>query len=111
MQKTFIIPAITAAFFSVVILPLAQANAAGKTETLYVNNKLVDCVGVGPQKCMQTRTSPKGEWTLFYGGIDGFRYEPGYRYKLKVNVSKIKNPPMDSSNLKYSLVKVLSKKK
>ncbi len=90
---------------------MQQASAAGKNEVLYINNKLVDCVGVGPQKCMQVRKSPKSEWTLFYGGIDSFRYEPGYRYKLKVNVSKIKNPPMDSSSLKYSLVKVLSKKK
>ena len=111
MKKTLIIPAVMAALFGVALLPVQQVSAAGKTETLYINNKLVDCVGVGPQKCMQVRKSLKGEWTLFYGGIEGFRFEPGYRYKLKVNVTKIKNPPMDSSNLKYSLVKVLSKKK
>lgn len=111
MKKTFIIPVVTAAIVGAGLLPMRQASAAGKNEVLYINNKLVDCVGVGPQKCMQVRKSPKSEWTLFYGGIDGFRYEPGYRYKLKVNVSKIKNPPMDSSSLKYSLVKVLSKKK
>lgn len=111
MRKTFIIPVVTAAIVGAGLLPMQQASAAGKNEVLYINNKLVDCVGVGPQKCMQVRKSPKSEWTLFYGGIDGFRFEPGYRYKLKVNVSKIKNPPMDSSSLKYSLVKVLSKKK
>lgn len=111
MKKTFIIPAIAAALFSTALLPVVQANAAGKTETLYVNNKLVDCVGVAPQKCMQVRTSPKGEWTLFYSGIDGFDYEPGYKYKLKVNITKVKNPPADASSLNYKLVKVLSKKK
>jgi len=111
VKKTFIIPVVTAAIVGAGLLSIQQASAAGKNEVLYINNKLVDCVGVGPQKCMQVRKSPKSEWTLFYGGIDGFRYEPGYRYKLKVNVSKIKNPPMDSSSLKYSLVKVLSKKK
>lgn len=111
MKKTLIMPAVMTALFATAFLPVQQANAAGKNEVFYVNNKLVDCVGVGPQKCLQVRKSPKGEWTLFYGAIDGFDYEPGYRYKLKVNVTKVKNPPADASSLNYKLVKVLSKKK
>ena len=29
----------------------------GQTEVLLVNSALVDCVGVGPMKCMQVRSS------------------------------------------------------
>lgn len=106
MKKVWLIP-----MMALSLLTVQNANAAGKTETFYINSKLVDCVGVGPQKCMQVRNSPKSDWTLFYGGIEGFTFVPGYQYKLKVAVTKVKNPPADGSSLNYKLVKMLGKKK
>ena len=50
------------------------------------------------------------EWFYFYGEIMGFQYEEGYVYLLKVRVGEMKNPPMDASSLRYTLVEVLSKK-
>ena len=43
--------------------------------------------------------------------IEGFKYEKGYTWLLKVKKEKIENPPADASNIKYTLVKVISKTK
>ena len=72
-------------------------------KTLYVGSELVDCVGVAPMECMQVRADPSGEWQLFYDQIEGFTFEPGFTYELRVNVATIANPPADGSSLKYTL--------
>ncbi len=41
--------------------------------------------------------------------IEGLEYELGFIYDLEVRVTEIKNPPADASNIKITLVKVLSK--
>lgn len=78
-------------------------------KTLYVGPNLVDCVGVGPMKCMQVKEDPAGEYLLFYSNIEGFSFEAGYEYELKVSVEKIPNPPADGSSLRYKLIEVVSK--
>jgi len=76
---------------------------------LYVGSELVDCIGVAPQKCMLIKKNLDSEWEYFYDQIDGFEFQSGYEYKLKIKVKEIKNPPVDSSSLAYSLVEVLEK--
>ena len=77
---------------------------------LYVGPAQVDCVGLGPQKCLQIRESPRNEWQLLYQGIIGFSYEAGYEYKLLVKRRRIENPPQDASSIELRLVRVLEKK-
>ncbi len=86
-------------------------QGSAKTKTFYVADHLVDCVGVAPQKCMLIREKQTDEWSNFYGNIEGFNYEEGFEYLIKVKVKKIKNPPADGSSLKYTLLEVLRKRK
>jgi len=44
------------------------------------------CVGVGPMQCLSVRQHPDTVWTLFYDGIEGFSFEPGYQYTIRVAV-------------------------
>ncbi|MBZ4190293.1 DUF4377 domain-containing protein [Niabella beijingensis] len=82
----------------------------------WINSSRVDCSGVGPMKCLQVQ---KGDvlkpdaWTLFYGTITGFEYEPGYVYKLVVKEEAIpkEQVPADASSIRYTLVKQLEKQK
>ena len=63
--------------------------------------------------CLQVQREDKlcsEEWSNFYDEIEGFQYEEGYVYELKVRVEEIENPPMDGSSLRYILIEVLSKK-
>ena len=43
-----------------------------------VGPKLLDCVGVGPRKCLDVNGR------FFYEGIDAFKHEEGYNYRLKI---------------------------
>ena len=58
---------------SALLLSACQSTPA--TETLYIQDKLADCVGVAPMKCMQVRSQPGESWTLFYQQIEGFTFE------------------------------------
>jgi heat shock protein HslJ len=96
---------------SVIFIALTSfiMSACNKEQTLFVADHYVDCEGVSPQKCLLIKENKTDEWSNFYDNIEGFTYEEGYFYELKVKVSKIKNPMQDESSLKYSLIKVVSK--
>lgn len=79
--------------------------------TMFIGPKKVDCVGVGPQKCLQVKEAEDAEWTLFYSSIQGFEYEEGYTYKLEVRKEDVPNPPADAPSIRYILVKEISKTK
>lgn len=86
-----------------------QTGEEGEVVTMYIGPELVDCEGEGPQKCMLVKYSPDEEYQLFYSGIEGFNFEPGYEYELKVLVTPVENPPAGGSSLKYTLVEEVSK--
>ena len=91
------------------LLTACQGTTAPQGETLYINSQLVDCVGVGPMQCMLVRSDEQQPWTLFYQQIEGFQFEPGYRYQLTVSKEQLTNVPADASSLRYQLIKVVSK--
>lgn len=94
-------------FFSVTSITFAQ-----ETVKMQVKESKVPCTGVGPMECLQVKTGKEKEWTYFYRDIEGFDFEPGYRYKLKIEKSKQeRNLPADASAYTYKLKKVISKKK
>lgn len=72
-----------------------------------VGPELKECVGVAPMQCMVV----DGE--LFYSSIDGFDYEEGYVYKLKMERYDAwpdrDEPPQDASRYGYRLIETISK--
>lgn len=94
--------------FSISFLSVTYAE---EIITIHVAPELVDCVGVAKQKCMQVRYSDDSEWKMFYDQIEGFTFESGKKYELRVLVSDIKNPPADASSKKYSLLEIIEEKK
>ncbi|MEZ4793778.1 MAG: DUF4377 domain-containing protein [Gelidibacter sp.] len=95
----------------VVCLTLFFSCGKDNEKTIYVADTMVNCTGAAAQKCLQIKENEKDNWTNFYSAIEGFDYEAGYSYKLKVEVSKIENPPADAPSEKYILVEVLDKTK
>src|SRR2546421_10766693 len=69
----------------------------------------VPCVGVGPMQCLSVRERPDTAWTLLYDGIEGFSFEPGYQYTIRVAVRTVHNPPADGSSLAYRLLALIQK--
>lgn len=69
------------------------------------------CTGVAPRQCLQVRKENTTDFILFYDTIEGFNYETGYTYTLKIKTEKLDTSkiPADASSIKYSLVEVLKK--
>ena len=91
--------------------PSATAPATENNDSylLYVNSQEVDCMGVAPQKCLQVRRDESESWNYFYDAIEGFTFEPGFVYTLRVHEEEIENPPADASSLRITLEEVVSK--
>lgn len=85
--------------------PLPQAAL----KEIYVGPKLVDCVGVGPQKCWRVKESAAGPWRLQYFPVEGFSYVPGFYYRLQIREETVPNPPADAPSRRWILVKELAK--
>ncbi|MFD2565352.1 DUF4377 domain-containing protein [Aquimarina rubra] len=48
-------------------------------------------------------------FTPTFNGINGFDYELGFIYDLKVIKTRLANPPQDSSNIRIDLLEIISK--
>lgn len=93
-------------------LTISFFNAtADETKIIEIGPILVDCVGVGPQKCMILKENNNTKWNMFYDQIEGFNFEEGKSYKLEVKVTNANDAPADASNLKYSLLEILNQTK
>ncbi|MCS6844762.1 MAG: META domain-containing protein [Caldilineales bacterium] len=89
--------------------PASPEAPASETLTLFVGPNQVPCVGVAPQMCLEVKTSPDAEYTLFYDTIAGFEFEPGFEYELRVERTRRADVPADASAFTYTLVEVVSK--
>ncbi|WP_430972509.1 META domain-containing protein [Sunxiuqinia rutila] len=99
--------------FSLLLVAMMFSCSTQKN-VYWVNSSKVDCMGVGPMSCMQVQKGnnlEESQWQNFYSTIDGFDYEPGYFYKLKVKEEHLSKEevPADASSIRYTLVKVLDK--
>ncbi len=97
-------------FYSLLILTFFLTSCE-EEKVIYVADHLENCESVTPQTCMLIKENKTDDWNYFYDAIEGFTYEEGYEYILKVKILKIKNPPADASSLAYKLVEVISKEK
>jgi hypothetical protein len=78
-------------------------SAAARQKLIYVAATKAPCMGVAPRECLQVRESPERPWQLFYGEIIGFRYEPGFEYRLRILEDDVPNPPADGSSRRWFL--------
>ena len=98
--------------FIIVIIMSCKPNMKTESTFFWINSAKIVCVGVGPMQCLQIKRTETGTWENFYDPIEGFDFEPGFIYHIEVKIDELnENPlPADKSNLKYTLVKTISKK-
>ena len=62
-------------------------------------------------ECLQIRKEGAEQWQYFYSNIEGFDYEPGFLYRIRVREEKLdlSQVPADASSIKYTLVSVEDK--
>ena len=95
-------------------LLLLVLGCAGPSEpdpravTMDVASELVDCHGFVAQQCLRVSMGPGGPWMLFYDQIEGFEFEPGYDYTLRVERRGVRPVP-DGSAFTWRLLQVMRK--
>ncbi|MCE3074697.1 DUF4377 domain-containing protein [Chryseobacterium gwangjuense] len=99
------------ALFAMTQCTTTAGVSAADEKTFIVGPQTADCTGVAPMKCLQVKEKATDNWSNFYTNIEGFTYEPGYEYVLKVKTEKLENVPADASSIKYTLIKQISKTK
>ena len=96
---------------SVLFLAACTNGGSSMERKMFIEHYKSSCQGVAYQTCLLTRESELSPWDYFYDGIEGFEYEWGYRYELRVLVVEVPDPPADASSLAYSLLEVLRKER
>ncbi|KVL40924.1 hypothetical protein WS97_04865 [Burkholderia territorii] len=86
------------------------ADGRPVTRTVYVAPQTARCTGVAPMDCLQVRGSPAELWSLWYAGIEGFAYQPGYQYVLEVDEYRVAQPPADGSSIRWVLKRVVERR-
>ena len=86
---------------------------AQEIRKMLVKENTASCVGVTPMDCLQIKYEDQSQWNNFYSNINGFDYEPGYRYVLMVKETTIPldQVPADASSINYELDTLISKVK
>jgi len=82
-----------------------------KTKTIWVNSEMVTCEGVATSQCLQVQSGKEvsDKWTNMSEPINGFEFKEGFRYKLEITETKLKDVAADASSVRYDLVKILDK--
>ena len=100
------------------LLPALVASCGSATDedtityqTYRINSYRVPCTWVAPMECLQVQREGSEDWQLFYGNIEGFQFEPGYLYRIRVREEKLDpaRVPADASSIKRTLVSVEEK--
>ena len=78
-------------------------------ETLIIGPYTETCQGFIEQQCYLEFNEESQKWEFFYESIQGFDFEPGYIYTLKVRLEDRGTEIQDVGRYAYHLVEVLSK--
>jgi len=82
---------------------------SAESKTIWVAHRRVDCVAVVPQKCYLIKETQYEDWRFWYGEIEGFDFEEGYAYEIRVVERKIEDPPADAPAVFLELEEVILK--
>jgi len=83
--------------------------AEGRERIVQVAAQRAPCTGVVPGLCLQIRTQPGAAWQLHYGEIEGFDWQVGVEYVIRVRELPVANPPADGSSLRWVLQEILER--
>lgn len=81
----------------------------GLTEILTIGPYRATCQGFIEQECYLEYNEEAEAWHFFYEVIQGFEYEEGYIYTLKVSLHERTEGIQDVGRYAYRLVEVISK--
>jgi hypothetical protein len=83
------------------------APAEGRELIVNVAGQRAPCTGAAPMLCLQVRMQPGAAWQLHYFDIEGFDWQSGTEYVIRVREIPVADPPADAPSLRWVLQEVL----
>ena len=106
-MKPIFRPYATAVLVPLLLATASQLGCGGEVFEMTVEHYKQPCYGMFKRLCMQV---DDGDGLgNFYDPIEGFEFEWGYVYRLRVERDDLFRPPMDGSSVEYTLEEVLEK--
>lgn len=95
--------------------PQSNLDTVNPDINMMVNSSTVDCYGEREGTCLLVQEgdmigSEDWEYFYFYNNIEGFNYEPGFVYGLKVKKTEVQTGVVGGSTIRYELEKIVYKK-
>ena len=78
-------------------------------ETIIIGPYRTECPSFSGSDCYLEFNEERQRWEFFYEGIQGFDFEPGYIYTLKVRLEDRGTEIQDVGRYAYHLVEIISK--
>jgi hypothetical protein len=100
------VPPCTAVLAAVLLAGALCGFGSAQERTLIVAPHKVPVAGSFPGLCFLVTDETEAEWTPLCGGIEGFVYEWGYRYRLRV----VEEPATDGAQPKLRLANVVNQR-
>lgn len=101
--KSFMIMAVCAVVF-------CHCKKSDEDIMMTVASRKSSCYVVEKSSCYIVRIGNSPDWLTIADYINGFEYEPGFEYVIKVQEKRINNPPEDYRG-EYILKEIVSKEK
>jgi hypothetical protein len=98
----------------IALLTLSCTDEQVDIANMRINHFKPSAVALGPTLAFMSQEGTEigtDEWKFLYSEIEGFEYEWGYVYDLKVRKEQIENPPQDGSSVRYVLEELISKRR
>ncbi|MBU2913495.1 MULTISPECIES: META domain-containing protein [Reichenbachiella] len=81
-----------------------------RIDHIWINSFTAPCASIGRPECYMTQVADgdlsMDEWTVFYHDVDGFKFEDGYLYQLKVRVDFSDTSSSSKDYIKYTLLEI-----
>lgn len=78
-------------------------------KVFYVDHYINSAFGFHEGLSYRVKENLEDEWESLYVGIEGFEYELGYVYRIRVRKYQVENPPADGASIRYEFAELLSK--
>lgn len=72
---------------------------------------MIPCAEGDSERCLQIKAAVDGPWQAYSGALEGFEYEKGFFYKLKVSENATGNSAAGETLPSYTVVDILEKSK
>ncbi|MEI6312166.1 MAG: META domain-containing protein [Bacteroidota bacterium] len=92
----------------IAILITSQIHA--QSVVYYVAPNQADCASNASKKCFLIKKNIDAAYSIFSSDIEGFYYEAGFEYIIRVQITAHENPPVGVPAATYKLIEILDKR-